>query len=70
MKCILVFFNTSPVIVFTSQKATHRLLSSAALFYSGFYCVILIWPRPVTHATLSDRRVARIVAQSTLAGEA
>lgn len=67
---ILVFFNTSPVIVFTSQKATHRLLSSAALFYSGFYCVILIWPRPVTHTMLSDRSVARLVVQSTLTGGA
>lgn len=70
MLCILVIFNTSLVIVFTSQKATHRLLSSAALFYSGFYCVILIWPRPVTHTTLSDRSVAWIVVQSTLAGGA
>lgn len=68
MFCVLVFFDTSPVIIFTSQKATHRLLSGAAPFYSGFYFVILIWPRPVTHTMLSDHNVAQIIVQSALTG--
>lgn len=45
--------------------AKGHILSSAASFCFRLYCVILIWPRPVTHAGLS---VARIVVQSTLAG--
>lgn len=47
---VLSIFNKSPVSTLQKKKKnTHRLLSSAALFYSGFYCVILIRPRPVTH---------------------
>lgn len=35
-----------------------RALGSAALFYSRFYCVIVIQPGPVTHTVLSDHSMA------------
>lgn len=49
-------FNTSSPVIFTS-KHTPRLLSSAARWRPGLYCVTPIGPRPVTHMMLSESSV-------------